>query len=168
VTFLVIVAVLVLAPHAGWWAGRGMYRDDVRVNAWERQHRTGVSAVLLEDAPMTARDVAADEPPPVSLSTKAWWVGPDGVVHTGLVAAEVGSRAGSTAPIWIDDHGAVTGEPGRRSPLLDAIAAGLLAGSAVTAGFVGIRRIVIWRLDRRRLRSWQVEWMFVGPRWSNR
>jgi hypothetical protein len=168
VTFLIVMAVLVLAPYAGWLAGREIYRGDLRANAWERQHRVNVAAVLLEDSPVE-KAVAADEQQPSTFPfVPARWVSPDGMVHTGLIVAETGSHAGSTAPIWIDDHGDVTGEPGHRSPVLDAVATGLLTGCVLTIGLVGIRRIVVWRLDRHRLRSWQTEWLFVGPRWTNR
>ena len=44
----------------------------------------------------------------------------------------------------------------------------VLAAGAVAAGLAGIRRIVIWGLDRRRLRTWQAEWLVVGPLWSHR
>jgi hypothetical protein len=167
-TLPLIVAMLLIGPWAGRWAAGAMYRDGIRANAWERQHRFPVTAVLLRDTSgwvnATGNGVAA----PPSMPARARWTGPDGAVHIGTVYADAGARRGSTMAIWVDDHGAVAAPPVRRSATTDAVIAALLAVCGLAAGLCGVRRIVVWQLDRRRLRSWQAEWLVVGPRWSHR
>jgi hypothetical protein len=167
-TFLLVMTMLLVGPWAGWSAARATYGHDVRVSTWEWKHRFAVAAVLLQNAaaPISTEDAWMRATPPTR--TAARWTGPDGLVHTGTVVADVGARAGSTVPIWVDDHGTVATPPGLRSPTVDAVMAALLVMLGLAAGLAGIRRIVVWRLDRRRLRSWQAEWLVVGPRWSHR
>ncbi|MFI7600359.1 hypothetical protein [Actinoplanes sp. NPDC049681] len=162
-TLVLIVTMVLVAPYVAWWAGRSTYRAGERASAWERQHHVAVQAVLLEDA---SRPGGGDDV--VTVRVRVRWTGPDDALHTATVSAPEGLRAGSTVPIWVDDDGTVVPRPGRRSPAVDAAVAGLLAVGGMAAGLGGVRRIVVWRLDRRRLRSWESEWLIVGPRWSRR
>jgi hypothetical protein len=169
VTLALILTMLLIAPGAGWWAARETYRQDLRTSAWESHHRFAVTAVVLEDAPgWTGAGSDGLPPPPQSLLAPARWTGPDGVVHTGMVFADSGVRRGNPVQIWVDETGVVVARPGRRSAPMDAILAALLAVGVLAAGVSGVRVIVVWRLNRRRLRAWQAEWLVVGPRWSHR
>ena len=168
VTFAVVMTILLIAPLAGWWAGRESYRQDVRTNDWERQHRFSVTAVLLQDA--TATEVAVGDAAVAAtvVRTPARWTDPRGLSHSGMVFAGIGAKAGDTVPVWVDDAGAVAGAPGGRNPGMDATVPAVLAAFSVAAVLAALRRLVVWRLDRRRLQSWQAEWAVVGPRWSHR
>jgi hypothetical protein len=167
-TFLLIMILLLIAPWAGWWAGRERYRDDIRANDWERQHRFAVTAELLEDGSRSVGRAPDDVPAPRSVLTPARWTGPDGAVHAGRIFAGPVRKAGSTVQIWVDEHGKPATRPMHRNPILDAMVAALLLVAGLVAGLSGLRRIAISRLDRRRLRAWQAEWLIVGPRWSHR
>jgi hypothetical protein len=167
-TFVVVMTILVTAPCAGWWAARETYRDDLRTNAWELQHTVQVAAVLLKDPTSTRGELSEGVPPPSTVLTPARWTGPDGVIRIGMVLVDVGKRGGSTVLVWVNDQGVVTGPPAYRSPATDAVMVAILVMSGIAAALAGIRRIVIWRLNRRRLRSWQAEWLVVGPGWSHR
>jgi hypothetical protein len=160
-TFVVVMAILLIAPWTGWWAARSVYQDDLRTIAWQRQHRFAVTAVLVEDA--VAADGTRSAP-----RTPARWTGPDGAGHTGMIFAEAGVRRGSAVPLWVDEHGIAVAPPERTNAPTDAVMAALLAAGGVVTGLAGLRRIVVWRLNRRRLRAWQEEWLVVGPRWSHR
>jgi hypothetical protein len=162
-TFLVVMAILLLAPWTGWYAARSVYQDGVRTAAWQREHRFAVTAVLLEDAAAADGTRSASSP-----RTPARWIGPDNAVHIGLIFAEAGARRGGTVPLWVDEHGAAVAPPERRNVTIDAALAALLTVGGIATGLAGLRRIVVWRLDRRRLRAWQDEWLVVGPRWSHR
>jgi hypothetical protein len=169
VTYLLIMAMLSISPWASWSAAQATYRHDVRLTAWERQHRFPVTAVLMQDAPEPVGATDAGMPPPVAPQTAARWTGPDGVIHNGTIDVDAGMRRGSTVPIWVDDDGAVAMAPGRRSATGDAVAVAVAVVLGLAVGLGGIHRIVVvWWLDRRRLRSWQAEWLVVGPRWSHR
>jgi hypothetical protein len=165
-TLVLVTAMLVVAPWVASRAAHSVYRDDVRTTAWETQHRVQVDAVLLQDA---RKDPSHDGSPPArSAPAIARWSGRDATVHTGTVYADEGTRAGQTIRIWIDDRGFLAGPPGRRSPSSDAAMAAVLTMAGIAAGLAGIRRIIGWQLDRRRMRAWQLEWMSVGPGWSRR
>jgi len=165
-TLVLVTAMLAVAPWAASRAAHSVYRDDVRATAWERQHRVQIDAVLLADA---RRDSSDDgSPRRQSVPAIAQWSGPDATVHKGTVYTDEGSRAGRTIRIWIDDRGFLAGPPGGRNPSSDAAMVAVLTVAGIAAGLAGIRRIVGWRLDRRRMRAWQLEWTSVGPGWSRR
>ncbi|OJF09739.1 hypothetical protein BG844_35930 [Couchioplanes caeruleus subsp. caeruleus] len=164
-TLVLVMTMLFAAPWTAWWAARTTYRDVERAVAWERQHRLPATATLVEDASVQdGHGWSATGTVPV----RSRWTGPDGTIGSGEVSAPAGARAGSTVPIWLDDHGQVVPQPAPRSAVADATLAAVLAGGAVVTGLGGVRRIVIWRLDRRRLRSWEAEWLVVGPQWTRR
>ena len=58
--------------------------------------------------------------------------------------------------------------PADREPMADALASGFLAVCLIVGGIAGVHRILVWRLDRRRLRDWQDQWQIVEPLWSRR
>ena len=167
-TLTLILGALVGAPWVAWWVAGTTYRDEVRAGAWERQHHHPVAAVLTQDASGRAGPGGDVPPAPARVSAPAYWTGPDGLTHAGVVTVEVGTRSGSTVSIWIDDHGSLVTAPRRRNPVLGATIAGTLTLVASAALLSGVRRVVVWRLDRRRLRSWEAEWRIVGPLWSRR
>ena len=167
--FLTIMTLLLVSPWVARYVARETYRDEVQASAWERQHRFQVPAVLLEDPSQLAGDTTDEgPPPPPPVSALASWVGPDGVARTGNVSAEPDRRAGSTQLIWVDDRGAVASTPLRRSPVFDAFAIAVMAVCGLVGGLAGVHRIIVWRLDRRRLRDWQAEWLMIEPLWRRR
>jgi hypothetical protein len=167
-TLAMIMTALVAAPWVAWWTASTTYGAEVRAAEWEVAHRRTVAAVLTQDA--AAGPPAAGEalPGPEYTPAPVRWTDPDGTVRSAKVAVAVGTRAGSAVTVWVDEHGALTSPPRRRNPTLDASVAATFAATAVLALLGGARRIVVWRLDRRRLRSWEAEWQIVGPGWSRR
>jgi hypothetical protein len=160
------MATLLVAPWAAWTAGQTTYAGEVRANAWERQHDVAATAVLLENAP--AGVPSGTDSVPRTVPARAYWIGPDGMRRTGYVDAVPREPAGSTVAVWVDEHGAVVPAPARRKPMVDAVASGLLAVCLIACGIAGLHRIVAWRLNRRRLREWQAQWLIVEPLWSRR
>src|SRR4051812_5861821 len=152
VTFAVVMTILLIAPLAGWWSGRESYRQDLGTNEWERQHRFPVTAVVLRDVVATAGEAGDALPPPAAVLTPARWTGPGGVSHSGAVFAVIGTKAGGTVPIWVDDAGGVSEAPASRNAGVDAAAAALLAVFAVVAALAGLRSLVVWRLNQGRLK----------------
>jgi hypothetical protein len=156
------LTMLLAAPEIGWWAARMAYQSGMGATAWEWQHRFPVDAVLLGDGSGWPVDGA---PPTL---TPARWKNPDGAMQTGMIFTGEKQRSGTTVRIWVDDSGAVVPRPGLRNAPADATLIGLLAVSGVAAGLYGLRGIVVWRLNRRRLRAWQDDWLLVEPHWSHR
>ena len=163
-SLLLLGLMLVVGPWAAFRAAHAAYRDNVRTTAWQIRHRFQVDAVLLEDARQETGD--SSSPPPEKVPAIAQWTGVDATVHTGAVFADNGSRAGTAVRIWIDDRSLVSGPPSRSSPRTDAAAVALLVLGGIAGGLAGIRRIIRWQLDRRRIRAWQLEWTTVGPDWT--
>ncbi|HET6533613.1 MAG TPA: hypothetical protein VFH03_23745 [Actinoplanes sp.] len=166
-TFLVVMTALLVVPWTAWWCAQQLYRDAAQAEARERQQRLPAVAVLLE-APSGQYAQAGDAESPPTVPVRATWIGPDGVTRTGTVVADADERAGGHVPIWVDQHGELTGPPRSRTPVLTAVLVALLVAAGLTGGFTGVHRIVVWRLDRRRMRDWQAEWLVVEPRWTNR
>jgi hypothetical protein len=163
-TLLLIAAAFVVGPWAASRAALATYRSDLRATAWETQHRFQVDALLLEDARQDPAD--ATSPPTDDVPTSAQWTGRDALVHSGTAYVRSGTRAGTKVQIWVDDRGLQTGPPGMRSPHADAAMAAVFTLFGIAAGLAGIRRVIRWQLDRRRLRAWQLEWMTAGPGWT--
>jgi hypothetical protein len=168
-TLAVILASFLAAPWIAWWTASTTYGTEQRASEWAAGHSHAVTAILVRDA-TTARPTAGDPelPGPQHVLVPARWTGPDGVVRSGSVPVAVGTRAGSTVDVWIDEHGALTTPPRRHNPALNATVAATVAASVAIVLLAGVRLAVVWSLDRRRLRSWEAEWQIVGPRWSRR
>jgi hypothetical protein len=160
------VAVLLLAflaglPFIAYAAARDAYRDDVRQQSWNRAHRMHTEAVLLADAPPPAAGSMTD-----STVALARWTAPDGTTRLGTVQVVAGRRAGTSVGIWTDEHGAATTEPAGVHPRTDAANVAVVVMLGGGAALVLLRVLLRVLLHRRRLQSWQQEWLEVGPRWS--
>jgi hypothetical protein len=83
-----------------------------------------------------------------------------------MVAARETDRAGAQEPIWVDETGTITPAPPRRRPATKATEAAVAAVGVLTAALTAVWLLCRHLLDRRRIRSWQTEWLEVGPRWS--
>jgi hypothetical protein len=167
-TTALIVVILSIGPWAAARAATAVYRHDLRMNVYERAHRFRVHGVLMEDAAWHADSIGYGQPTPDSVLVVVSWPRRNGAVETGTAAAPVGQRAGSTVQIWVDDGGSQSAPPAQRSPRADATGVAVLALCVLTGGFVGVRQTFRSMLNRRRLRSWQAEWLAVEPRWSRR
>jgi hypothetical protein len=164
-TAVLLAALVVALPFAAWAVGRQVYQDDVRRQGWNSTHRLRVEAVLLADA---VTPVAADGSGAVGNTTiaPARWTAPDGTVHEGTLQVVAGDRSGARVSVWADEHGTLVEAPAFVHPFGDAINAAVLV---VLGGFVLLlasRVLLRALLHRRRLRTWQQEWLEVGPRWS--
>jgi hypothetical protein len=165
-TLGMVLMVLVAGPLTAWRAADAVYRDSARATEWERQRRIQVSATLAEDVPLLIQ--GDDEVRSADAVARARWTAPDGTARSGLVSAPPGQRAGTTVTVWLDVHGGPTRPPVERHPAANALAAGILAIFGVLVVAVGVLMLVHWRLYRRRMADWQVEWMFIEPVWSGR
>ncbi|WP_051809875.1 Rv1733c family protein [Actinoplanes subtropicus] len=151
----VLLIVLVLAgPALATATARDAYRAEARAAAWDRAHRFEVWALLTS------------KPVPPEGAAQARWKAPDGTARGGAVAAPLNTVAGARVAIWVDERGAVTGAPPRHSPAAHAAGVAIVTLLLVGTALAAVRQLCRRLLDRRRLRSWQAEWLEVGPRWS--
>ncbi|GGX58500.1 Rv1733c family protein [Streptomyces fructofermentans] len=165
-----LLLILVAAPLAGTLVG-GRAHDALQRSAREqREDRHPLYATVVRKADRTPLD-----PDPETASGRdshsrvlALWTAPDGTARRGTVMAALNSpQRGDRFTLWTDGHGRVVGEP------LDPAAASAhaaLAGfgtAALCAGLIeGSRRLVVWRMVRRRYDGWDRAWSQAGPDWG--
>lgn len=98
--------------------------------------------------------------------TRAAWTF-RGQQHVGQVPVPAGSAAGTTRTIWLDQAGHV-----HQPPLTGAEVNAWIDGDTILAiGALALLLLVsVWIvrrvLERRRLASWEMDWLEVEPRWS--
>ncbi|MGW1024483.1 Rv1733c family protein [Streptomyces sp. NPDC002577] len=158
---VLVVTVLMVCglPLAGVLAG--LHIDNELQHQREQRQRT--TAVLAEDAStwQTGRYVR--------FQATVQWKAPDGTKHTAKADVGPESKAGSTALIWTDQRGELTGEPPTEAQAASASAlAGVLAVGAMGAVVLGARWVVQLGIDRHRAVAWEQEWARVGPQWGTR
>jgi hypothetical protein len=162
--FSIWLLALPLAATAG-----SLYWQDVSALAADQLHtRTQTTATLTENAADFMYS-ASGNPISGQVLASARWVAPDGSERTGIINAAGGVGTGDAQQIWVDPKGHVTD-----APLSGTAAAALLmlitAGAWLTlsvllgAGWLTVR----WRLNRRRLDTWDHEWQRIEPGWSGR
>lgn len=164
-TVVLVAMILTAGPVAAWRAANAVYRDSVQAAERDRQQSFRVWATLAEDVPV---QLELGDNVQTDVVAQARWVGPDGAVRSGPVPAPPGLRAGNTVPVWTDAHGGAVRTPVEHNPATNALAAGILAIFGVLAVAAGVLMLVHWRLNRRRMDDWQIQWMFVEPVWSGR
>jgi hypothetical protein len=157
-----VVAFLAFSPLAIGVAGAWMRADNTAARH-EQLHT--VSAVLAESAPGPQFSDHGSNTWPEWVP--AHWTA-DGRTYIADVPVAAKTPAGSHLTVYLDRSGHV-----RTPPMTDAQASARVLGASLTAlaGLAALMAILAWIarriMDRRRLASWQVEWLSVGPRWSH-
>lgn len=164
------VLVLVAAPLLGALCGSLADAALQRSVQDQRRARHEVTATVVKRA---AR-VAFDPDPETSTAgdarsrVTADWQAPDGTPRRGTVLAPLKTpRPGDRFAIWTDREGELVGRP------LDGATAtthAVLAGFGVAVASAGLvelgRRLIVWRLVRRRYARWDRAWEQAGPDWG--
>jgi hypothetical protein len=148
-----------VAAAAIWW----MHGDNAALRQSERSWRP-VPAVLLQAAP---GPLMSDQGANTWLTWEpAKWTAA-GTQRTGEIPAAAGTSAGSTVPVWLDRAGHVRTPPltGTQASdrVLVAVSVALAALAVLLTGLVLLARYV---LNRRRIASWEADWLSVGPQWT--
>ncbi|WP_328680798.1 hypothetical protein OG905_35320 [Streptomyces sp. NBC_00322] len=169
---LVAAVLLVTAAPAVGWLGGSLTDDSLRQSVRiQRQQRHPVTATVLR--PAEEPRPAAYDPEGAAAREKrrpvvAKWTAVDGSRHTGTVSTVLRTaRAGDTFTIWTGRTGRIVGRPmdaatARVHAVLAGIAAAVSAGGLVECA----RRLVMWRLVRRRHARLDRAWAAAGPDWG--
>ncbi|SEC76317.1 hypothetical protein SAMN05216489_01559 [Streptomyces sp. 3213] len=160
---LVMWAVIVVG---GALAGLVTFHAADEVFAAQRTERHSVQAVLLTDAPP-----ASSTPGGVRdlIKAKVRWTTADGTSRTGSTLVDTGQKAGTKVVVWLDSAGNFTIEPmSSKEATLESAVLGLTAALAFAGVAFGTGAVALYRLDRRRIDSWDREWQLVGPSWGRR
>jgi hypothetical protein len=170
VAMAALLLILVAAPVVGAWVGsvtQDALRESVRQQRLDRH--------LVEATVVKKADSSPLDPDPETSSARdshnrvlANWKGPDGTEQQGTVMAALKSpQAGDRFTLWTDGQGRIVGRPlDTATATTHAVLAGFGA-AAVCAGLVeGSRRLVLWRMVRRRYARLDRAWSQAGPDWG--
>jgi hypothetical protein len=165
-----LLLIVVAAPLIGALAGAAA-QDALQWSVGQQQRsRHLVTATVvrkLSDAPPDADpDIGAAHE--VRSRVLADWTAPDGTRRHGPVLARLKSpHQGDRFGLWTDRHGRITTRPlDAATATTHAVFAGIGAALA-TAGLVeGGRRLILWRMVRRRYARWDHAWDRAGPDWG--
>ncbi|MEV8566300.1 hypothetical protein AB0436_12110 [Streptomyces sp. NPDC051322] len=168
---LAAVLLIVLAgPLVGWFCGAFVDRALGDVAQVQRLHRHPTTATVIRALPARSAvpnpDGIADVIPRGRAA--AHWTGADGSRHTGaLSTVKRHDSPGDRLRIWTDDHGEIVTRPMTPSTArAHAILAGFGAATATAGVIVAGRRLVVWRLVRRRYVQIDRDWAEAGPDWG--
>ncbi|MEU6225601.1 hypothetical protein [Streptomyces sp. NPDC047042] len=170
VALVALLLILVAAPLIGLLIG-GVAQDALQQAVRDqRAARHVVTATVVKKLPRSPL-----EPDPESAAARearsrveADWTGPDGTSQHGKVMASLKSpHPGDHFTLWTDEHGRIAARPlDTATATTHAVLAGF--GAAVlSAGFVeGGRRLIVWRMVRRRYARLDRAWERAGPDWG--
>ncbi|QIJ61122.1 hypothetical protein [Streptomyces sp. JB150] len=164
-----LLLMLLAAPLLGVLVGSSAQDSLQRAAREQRLTRHQVTATVvrrLERGPLEA------DPETATRDTRtrvlAAWTAPDGSAHRGPVLARLKSaEPGDRFVLWTDRRGHLVGPPlDPAAVATHAVLAGV--GTALlTAGLVETgRRLVLWRMVRRRHARLDRAWQQAGPDWG--
>ncbi|WP_030953337.1 hypothetical protein [Streptomyces sp. NRRL S-481] len=170
VALAALVLILLAAPVAGSLVGNAA--QDALQRSVREQHeaRHKVTATVvrkLDRSPLDA-DPEVSTGRDVRSRVLADWTAPDGTAHQGPVLASLKDpRQGDRFPIWTDRHGRMVTRPlDPATAWTHAVLAGLGAALLAVGLVEGGRRLIVWRMVRRRYARWDQAWDKAGPDWG--
>ncbi|WP_037854605.1 hypothetical protein [Streptomyces sp. NRRL S-340] len=165
-----LLLILVAAPVLGSLVGTAT-QDALQQSVREQRHaRHPVPATVVRrltaSAPVADPEIATGRD--VRSRVVADWTGPDGVHRHGPVTTDLDSpHPGDRFTLWTDAHGRTVPRPlDTTTATTHAVLAGLGTALVAAALTEGIRRLVLWRLVRRRYARWDQAWDRAGPDWG--
>jgi hypothetical protein len=157
------IVFLILAPVLFLVLGTLVRADNAAVTRAERSWHP-VTATLLQSAPGPAFDDHGTNT--WTEWTRATWTY-GGRHYTGVVPAPASSSTGSRETIWLSHAGHVQLPPMSSAQVSEWITGETLLGIGV---LVLLLFTAVWltrrQLERRRIASWELDWLAVEPRWS--
>jgi hypothetical protein len=165
ISFALLAVFLIGAPLSASSLGRWVHQGGVREqHAQQSWHQTpAVLNAAVPEVPGYEYRLSWQNTLPVS----ATWSAPSGQPRSGVIPAPAGSRAGQVVQVWVDGSGRATGPPLLGPELARrVIVAEVLAPVCLGVLLLCMACVVRWLLNRRRLREWEADWAFIGPRWS--
>ncbi|SDP54561.1 hypothetical protein SAMN04487981_12629 [Streptomyces sp. cf386] len=170
VALAALLLILAVAPLAGSLIG-GLAQDTLQESVREqRTSRHLVTATVVRKVEGSRLDVDPEASTGRDMRTRvvADWTGPDGSAHRAAVMAGMDTpQPGDRFTIWTDRQGRTVARPlDTATAATHAVLAGFGA-ALLTAGLVeGGRRLIVWRMVRRRYARWDQAWDKAGPDWG--
>ncbi|MCT9143047.1 Rv1733c family protein [Streptomyces violarus] len=170
VALAALMLILLVAPVAGFLVGgaaQDTLQQSVRTQHEARRLVTATVVRKLDPSPLDA-DPETSTGRDLRNRVLADWTAPDGTAHQGPVLAGLKDpQQGDQFRIWTDRHGRMVARPldsatASTHAVLGGIGAALAAGGLVEGG----RRLIVWRMVRRRYARWDQAWDKAGPDWG--
>ena len=167
---VVLLLILVAAPVIGSFVGniaQGALQQSVRDQRAARHLVTATVVRKLDRSPLDT-DPETSSARDLRSRVVADWTAPDGSGHHGAAMAELKSpHRGDHFAIWTDLHGRIVARPldpatATTHAVLAGFGAAMLTAGALEAG----RRLIVWRMTRRRYARWDQAWDKAGPDWG--
>lgn len=170
VALAAMVLILAVAPVAGVVVG-GLAQDSLQESVRnQRVTRHLVTATVTRELDRSPLDADPETSTGREMRTRvlADWTAPDGTAQHGPVLANLKDpHRGDHFAIWTDVQGHIVARP------LDSATAtthAVLAGFGAALLGIGLvesaRRLIVWRMVRRRYARWDQAWDRAGPDWG--
>ncbi|MFF4503626.1 hypothetical protein [Streptomyces sp. NPDC001401] len=170
VALVALLLILAVAPVIGSLVG-GVAQDALQQSVRDqRVARHLVTATVVRKLDRSPLDTDPETSGSRDLRSRviADWTAPDGSGHHAAALADLKSpHRGDHFKIWTDLHGQIVARPldpttATTHAVLAGVGAALLAAGAVEGG----RRLIVWRMVRRRYARWDQAWDRAGPDWG--
>ncbi|MFB7928128.1 MULTISPECIES: hypothetical protein [Streptomyces] len=170
VALAALLLILLVAPVAGSFVGvaaQDTLQQSVRAQHEARHQVTATVVRKLDRSPLDA-DPETSSGRDLRNRVLADWTAPDGTAHQGPVLAGLKDpQQGDEFRIWTDRQGRMVARPldpatASTHAVIGGIGAALAAGGLVE----GARRLIVWRMVRRRYARWDQAWDKAGPDWG--
>ncbi|MEU6537395.1 hypothetical protein [Streptomyces sp. NPDC047000] len=163
---LVLAGAPVVGAAVGTVAQDSLQRS-VRDQRGARQLVTATVVRRLGQA-VVEPDLEAGTAQGIRSRVRATWTAPDGTAHRGTATTALRSpAAGDRFTFWTDRHGRPVPRPlDPATATAHAVLAG--CGAAMLAALLveTARRVIVWRMVRRRYARWDQAWDSAGPDWG--
>ncbi|MER6088857.1 Rv1733c family protein [Streptomyces bluensis] len=165
-----LVLILVAAPVIGAVVGSAA-QDALQQSVREqRQARHQVTATVVKKAGTSPLDPDPETATARDRSSRvvADWTAPDGTERHGTVPAGLRDpHPGDRFKLWTDAQGRIVGRPlDSATARTHAVLAGFGSAVLVVGCVEGARRLIVWRMVRRRYARWDQAWDKAGPDWG--
>jgi F0F1-type ATP synthase membrane subunit c/vacuolar-type H+-ATPase subunit K len=170
VALVAVLLILLAAPVAGAVIG-SVAQDSLEKSARnEQQARHLVAATVVKKLNRGPLDPDPDSSTGRDAQSRvlARWTAPDGTAQHGVVLAALESpHHGDHFTLWTDTHGRIVARPlDTATATTHAVMAGFGAATMTVGLIEGSRRLIVWRMVRRRYARWDQAWDKAGPDWG--
>ncbi|MFJ9907768.1 hypothetical protein ACIRVK_33610 [Streptomyces sp. NPDC101152] len=165
-----LLLILVAAPVIGSLVGR-VAEDALQQAAREQQatrHLVTATVVRKLDRSPLDGDPETSSGRDLRSRVLADWTAPDGTAQHGTALAALNSpQRGDHFAMWTDAHGRMVARPlDSATATTHAVLAGFGAALLTAGALEGGRRVIVWRMVRRRYARWDRAWEKAGPDWG--
>lgn len=163
---VVFVLSFLIALFCGGVVTTAVWDSESRTARETARHRHQIEATTVGSA---ERAVSNRSGGTSRVVAPAVWEYPAAHQHSDTVSVPLGTPAGRTVTIWVDDAGTEAQAPSSEAQrAFTAAAAGVGALGLLVLASGAVVRLRLLLVETRTLAQWEHEWDAVEPRWSGR